>query len=253
MEPWHYLLLMAVGCVGGILNVLAGGGSLLMMPALVLLGVQGPAANGTSRVAVVAQNISAIAGFRSRGFSDFRLSLSLAACAIPGGVAGAFAGVRLEGVWFNRVLAGIMVLVMLMMASEKKSKPADKARETGAPAGPARRTAAHLLMIGVGFYGGFIQAGVGFLLMPVLHRVLGLDLVRTNMHKVFIVAGYMIPSLAVYAMNGKVLWLPGLVLAVGTSAGGWVGSHLAVKKGDPFIRIVLNVTLAILAVKLLTG
>jgi uncharacterized membrane protein YfcA len=255
MEPWQYILLAAVGIVGGVLNVLAGGGSLLMMPALVLLGIDGSVANGTSRVAVVAQNLAAITGFRRKGFSDFRLSLTLAACAIPGGVAGALAGVRLEGAWFNRTLAVIMIGVMVLMAAEKKSKGKAGAAATDAPsdAGPAagRRTAAHLLMIAVGFYGGFIQAGVGFLLMPVLHRVLGLDLVRTNMHKVFIVAGYMIPALIVYALNGKVFWALGLVLAVGTSIGGWVGSHLAVRKGDPFIRLVLNITLTALVVKLL--
>ncbi len=255
MEPWQYILLAAVGVVGGILNVLAGGGSLLMMPALVLLGVGGPVANGTSRVAVVAQNLAAITGFRRKGFSDFRLSLTLAACAIPGGVAGALAGVRLEGAWFNRTLAVIMIGVMVLMAVEKRSKPAagpeakDASPGSGSAAG--RTTAAHLLMIAVGFYGGFIQAGVGFLLMPVLHKVLGLDLVRTNMHKVFIVAGYMIPALIVYALNGKVFWTLGLVLAIGTSIGGWAGSHLAVKKGDPFIRLILNITLTALVVKLL--
>lgn len=255
MEPWQYILLAAVGVVGGILNVLAGGGSLLMMPALVLLGVGGPVANGTSRVAVVAQNLAAITGFRRKGFSDFRLSLTLAACAIPGGVAGALAGVRLEGAWFNRTLAVIMIGVMVLMAVEKRSKPAGgpeaKDDSPGSASTAGRTTAAHLLMIAVGFYGGFIQAGVGFLLMPVLHKVLGLDLVRTNMHKVFIVAGYMIPALIVYALNGKVFWTLGLVLAIGTSIGGWVGSHLAVKKGDPFIRLILNITLTALVVKLL--
>jgi len=252
MELWHYALLAAVGCVAGILNVLAGGGSLLMLPTLVLMGVSGPVANGTARVAVVIQNLSAIAGFRKKGFSDFKLSVTLAACAIPGGIAGALAGVRLEGAWFNRVLAAIMIGVMILMATEKKKKPEPvSALEDGEGPASRRTIAAHVLMVAVGFYGGFIQAGVGFLLMPVLHRVLGLDLVRTNMHKVFIVAGYMIPALVVYALNDKVLWLLGLVLSVGTSIGGWIGSHLAVRKGDPFIRVVLNIALAALVVKLL--
>lgn len=251
MEPWQYILLAVVGVIGGVLNVLAGGGSLIMMPTLIFLGLDGSVANGTSRIAVVAQNLAAICAFRNKGFSDFKLSLSLAACAIPGGVIGAMAGVKLDGVWFNRVLAVIMIGVMILMATEKKApKPAVDAPKN--PAATPRRTAvAHALMVGVGFYGGFIQAGVGFLLMPIMHKVLGLDLVRTNMHKVFIVAGYMIPALIVYAMAGKALWAVGLVLAIGTSIGGWIGSHLAVKKGDPFIRIVLNVALAALAIKLL--
>lgn len=248
MELWQYILLAMVGVVGGVLNVLAGGGSLIMMPTLILLGVNGSVANGTSRIAVVAQNLTAIFAFRKKGFSDFKLSLSLAACAIPGGVIGALAGTKLDGVWFNRILAAIMICVMVLMATEKKT-PTPAVEEAGST--PRRTAVAHLLMVGVGFYGGFIQAGVGFLLMPILHRVLRLDLVRTNMHKVFIVAGYMIPALVVYAAAGKTLWAVGLVLAIGTSIGGYVGSHLAVKKGDPFIRIVLNVALAALAIKLL--
>ena len=251
MELWQYILLAVVGVVGGILNVLAGGGSLIMMPTLILLGVNGSVANGTSRIAVIAQNLTAIYAFRKKGFSDFKFSLSLAACAIPGGMIGAFAGTKVDGMWLKRILAAIMIGVMILMATEKKKpKPA---LETPAASGPTpRRTAvAHVLMVGIGFYGGFIQAGVGFLLMPIMHRVLRLDLVRTNMHKVFIVAGYMIPALAVYAWAGKTLWVVGLVLAIGTSIGGYVGSHLAVKKGDPFIRVVLNLALAALAIKLL--
>lgn len=251
MELWQYILLAVVGVIGGILNVLAGGGSLIMMPTLIFLGLDGSVANGTSRIAVVAQNLTAICAFRNKGFSDFKLSLSLAACAIPGGVIGAMAGTKLDGVWFNRILAVIMIGVMILMATEKKApKSAAEAPGNLGPT-PRRTTVAHLLMVAVGFYGGFIQAGVGFLLMPIMHKVLRLDLVRTNMHKVFIVAGYMIPALIVYALAGKALWAVGLVLAIGTSIGGWIGSHLAVKKGDPFIRVVLNVALAALAVRLL--
>ena len=84
LELWHWLLLAAVGVVGGFLNVMAGGGALLVMPVLVLMGLPGPAANGTTRVAILAQNISATTGFRRHGFSDIRLSLTFAACAVPG-------------------------------------------------------------------------------------------------------------------------------------------------------------------------
>ena len=94
---WQAGLLTAIGVVAGFLNVMAGGGSLLTVPAMVFMGVPGPVANGTNRIAILAQNITAITTFFSKGFSDFRLSLSLAACAIPGAIAGALLGVRLEG------------------------------------------------------------------------------------------------------------------------------------------------------------
>lgn len=248
MDPWHALLLVGVGVVAGFLNVMAGGGSLLIMPVLALTGLPGPAANGTTRIAILAQNLSATAGFRRQGFSDVRLSLSLAACAVPGAALGAWFGTKLEGVWFNRVLAAVMIGVMILMATQRKP-----ANTTSPSPTPGRLLAGHLLMIVAGVYGGFIQAGVGFILMAILHRVVGLDLVRVNMHKVFIVGVYTIVAVAVFAARGHVWWLTGLVLAAGMAAGGWAGTVFAVRRGERAIRVVLYLTLTALAVKLLMG
>jgi uncharacterized membrane protein YfcA len=111
----------------------------------------------------------------------------------------------------------------------------------------------HVLMLIAGFYGGFIQAGVGFILMTILHKVMGLDLVRVNMHKVFIVAMYTVVALAIYAGRGHVLWFPGICLAAGNASGAWIGTHFAIKKGERLIRWVFNIALVALVVKLLTS
>jgi hypothetical protein len=108
-------------------------------------------------------------------------------------------------------------------------------------------------MVFVGFYGGFIQAGVGFILMAVLYDLLQLDLVRVNMHKVFIVGVYMVPSLLVFALSGEVDWLAGSLLAAGNAAGAWAGSNVAVKGGDKVIRIVFAIAVVAMAVKLAVG
>ena len=129
MSDW--LVSLALACVGvaaGWLNVLAGGGSLLTVPALMLAGLPGPIANGTNRIAILAQNTVAVSTFFRRGYSDFRLSITLAAAAIPGAVAGAFAGTRLDERWFSWMLAGVMVLVMLAM-SHKTAGAATNAQE----------------------------------------------------------------------------------------------------------------------------
>ncbi len=187
MELWQILILALVGVAAGWLNVMAGGGSLLTVPVMLFMGIPGPVANGTNRIAILAQNVTAVTAFRRRGHSDFKLSLSLAAAASLGAVAGASVGVHLDGEWFDRVLALVMVGVMLLMATGH-----DKVKPVGGDAKAKNLLAGHLLMVGAGFWGGFIQIGVGFILMPILHRVLGLDLVRVNMHKVFIV--WSIPS-----------------------------------------------------------
>lgn len=251
MEPWQLIALTALGLIAGALNVVAGGGSLLTLPAMIMMGIPGPIANGTNRVAIFAQNVTAVGGFRKKGFSDFRLSLTLSLCALPGSIAGAYLGTLMRGATFNRILAVIMLAVLAQMIWQEQAK---RRRSPSAPTrepAPARMVLGHFCMVGIGFYGGFIQAGVGFMLMAVLNNVLRLDLVRVNMHKVFIVGTYTGAALVVFVIAGKVLWLPGIALAIGNSIGGWIGSHLSVAKGEGFIRRVLYLALTAMAIRLL--
>lgn len=272
MDWWQNLLLAGVGLIAGILNVLAGGGSLIVMPTMVFLGIPGAVTNGTARVAILGQNLTAIAGFRQKGFSDFKVSFSLALCALPGTFLGAFLGTKLTGVWFNRILAGVMlsVLVTMILGQRKKKTPqqetatepaSDPGPDPASPTEPAEAAgtaaenghsvAGHLLMVLAGFYGGFIQAGVGFILIAIMNSLMKIDLVRTNMHKVFIVAIYTIAAIGIFAWQGKIHWVTGLILTAGMSAGGWIGSHLAVSKGESFIRTVLYIAIVGMSIKLL--
>ncbi len=252
MEVWQALLLMAVGGVAGFVNVMSGGGSLLTIPVMLFLGFPGPVANGTNRVAILAQNVMAVTAFFKKGFSDFRLSLSLAAAALPGAILGALIGTRLDGIWFERLIALIMIGVMILMARKQPPRPADTATAEEKP-GPSRQRLiwGHVCMVGAGFWGGFIQVGVGFILMPILHRVMGLDLVRVNMHKVFIVLFYTLSALTIFAWRVDILWIQGAALAVGNALGGWIGAHVSVQRGERVIRIVFNAVLAVFVVKLL--
>lgn len=245
---WQYLLLLTLAGVGsGWINVLAGGGSLLSVPIMIFLGLPGPVANGTNRIAIIAQNISAVASFFRQGFSDFRLSATLAGAASVGAFFGANVGVNLEGVWFNRALALIIVAVMMIMATGQ-----DAMEDKGGGDGKPRNVMlGHVLMVGAGFWGGFIQVAVGFLMMPILYRVMGLDLVRVNMHKVFIALIFSFVALGVFASKVDIAWQAGLALAAGNALGGFLGARTAVKKGAPFIKKTLYVVLAAMAVKLL--
>ena len=248
IESWQLLLLTGTAVIAGTVNVIAGGGSLLTIPIMVFLGIPGPVANGTNRIAILAQSITAVIAFFRKGYADFRLSLSLSLCAMPGTVAGALLGTRLEGVWFNRVLALVMVGVILIMQLDQDTDRPGRATGTAAP---RNLLAGHLLMVLVGCFGGFIQVGVGFIFMPVLHRVMGMDLVTANMHKVFIIGCYTIVALLIFALRVEILWLTGLCLALGSSAGAWLGTHISISKGEPVIRWVLNITLCLFIIKLL--
>ena len=248
MEPgaWGSILLISVGFASGFLNVVAGGGSTLSVPVMIFMGLPAPIANGTNRIAILAQNITAVVTFFRRGYSDFKLSLSLAICAIPGAVVGALVGVEFEGIWFNRMLAIIMFGIMLVNHLGKKKAPTRKIVTSR-----IRLVIGHLMMILVGFWGGVIQIGVGFLIMPVLSNVIGLDLIRTNMHKVFIIGTYTVVALAIFASNLEIPWMIGLALASGNMLGGYLGARISISQGDRFIRIVLNVVLTCFIVRLL--
>jgi uncharacterized membrane protein YfcA len=243
MDWMQDLSLVGIGMIAGFLNTMAGGGSLLVLPALIYYGMDGAVANGTNRVAIVAQSIASVAGFFKRGYSDTQTSMTLSLCALPGATLGAYLGTKVGGELFNRILGGLMILLIFLMSR--------KTGRSAATAQPEHPVIGHLLMIGIGFYGGFIQAGVGFFLMAALHRAMGLDLVRVNMHKVFIVGVYTFAALAIFASKGQVVWLTGVVLAAGNAIGGWIGAHYAVKKGERMILIVLNVVLAVMAIDLL--
>lgn len=262
LETWQLVMLFVVGCAAGFINVLAGGGSLMTMPLMVFMGIPGHIANGTNRVAIFAQNVSATVSFFRQGFSDFRLSLSLLACALPGTLAGALLGTHLRGRMFNQTLAVVMIAVLVSMLWPKRSKK--KQTETRSADGqpvenpaakfvPSRKRLilAHVLIMLVGFYGGVIQAGVGFIFMVILHRVLGLDLVRVNMHKVFIIGGYTVVALSVFAYQGYVYWTAGICLAVGNSLGAWIGARFAVKRGEKAIRVIFTAAIFIMALRLL--
>ncbi len=225
--------------------MLAGGGSILSVPVMLFLGLPGPVANGTNRIGIIAQNLFAVWGFFRKGFSDFRLSATLAACAAVGAFFGANLGVQLDGVWFDRTLALIMVGVLVIMLTGFGQKPTAVGGQT------KNLVLGHLLFIGAGFWGGFIQIGVGLIQLPILNRVMGLDLVRANMHKVFIALVFSFVSLGVFASQVKIEWTLGVALAAGYAVGGWLGANSAIAGGEALIKRVFYVAVAAMVVKLL--
>lgn len=253
VELWQLALLTGTGVVAGIINVMAGGGSLMSIPVMLFLGVPGPVANGTNRISIIAQNIVAVRTFFRRGVSDFKLSLTLAAAATPGAILGALVGVRLDGVWFDRVLAIVMlgVLILMQLPSGKRTAEAGGEGSSSLPLTRKRLILGHIMMFGAGCWGGFIQVGVGFILMPILHRVMGMDLVQTNMHKVFIAMSYNLAAIFIFAAAVSIHWQFGLALALGNAIGGYFGARFSVQGGERWIKRVFTLVLLAFVAKLL--
>jgi uncharacterized membrane protein YfcA len=241
------LLLFGVGTIAGFMNVMAGGGSSLTVSALIFIGLESAMANGTNRIAIVLQNVFAVLSFRKREFHEFKESFRLSAFTLPGAIAGALLANITPSAWFKRILAVILfgiVCSMLFFPSKKNNQKRTTVKGT-------HTWLIYPTMFGIGLYGGFIQVGVGFLFMAALHHILKLDLVYVNMHKVFIVFVYTIPTLLVFMWYGNVDWILGACLAAGNAFGAWWGAHFAVKGGEKIIRYILALAILIISGKLL--
>ena len=239
------ILLFVIALISGFINVGAGGGSSLTLPMLIFLGLDSALANGTNRVGILMQNISAIYSFKRSNFSQFKLSLKLSLLTLPGAIAGAVLAVKLNDQLFQKILGVVMILIIISMFLPK-------ARNTKeGEDGQKISWSVYLSMFGIGFYGGFLQVGVGFMIMASLQHLMKLNLVFVNMHKVFIVLVFTLPALAIFAFTGNVNWFWGIVLGTGTALGGWWSAKLSVKKGEKLIKVVLVAAILIMALKLL--
>jgi uncharacterized membrane protein YfcA len=236
-----YVLLVAAGVVASILNVVAGGGSFLTLPILIFLGLPSVVANGTNRVGVLMQNVSAIWGFHSAGVLDWRWALTASVPALVGSAVGTWAALYVGDELFRRILAIVMVVITVttLFAPDPRADTARSSRSWAVAAG--------FLLVGI--YGGFLQAGVGFLVLAITTWS-GMDLVRGNAIKVVSVMLLTILSLAIFAMNGSIHWPMGIALAVGNTLGALIGVRLAVTKGHRWLKGVVTATIIVFAIRL---
>lgn len=241
------VLLFLAGSAAGTLNVLAGGGSLLTVPVLIFLGLPPTVANGTNRVAILAQNIGASWSFHRKGKLDPRWLRAALAPTLAGAILGAWAATRVSDDQFQRALAIAMIGMAVWMIVRRPGAGADEAAPVPAP--PSSRPLLHLAWFAVGLYGGFIQAGLGFVILAVVSAA-GLDLVRGNALKVTLVLAFTPFALLVFALDGLVDWRFGAALALGNLAGGQVGVHLTVLKGQAWVRHVVVVSVVAFAIRL---
>jgi len=221
------LSLLAVGFVSSALNVIAGGGSFLTLPLLLYLGLPAPAANATNRVGVLTQNVAAVWGFHRHR------------------VLGAWLALGVDDREFRRLLAIVMVALSLWTLVDASGRALRTAQ------GFATRP--WLVKLGfffVGVYGGFIQAGIGFLVLA-LTTLAGFDLVRGNAIKVLAILLQTLVALAVFLTAGQVRWTEGFVLALGSVLGSLLGVRLAVLKGHRWLRVVVTVSMVVFALRLL--
>ncbi len=247
MEFWTLVLILVAGFAAGCINTIAGGGSLITLPVLIFAGLPSAVANGTNRIAIVGQGITSILGYRSKGIkSGEPYSIWLGISAMAGAFIGAYLAVDIKDQLFNRILAIVMIFVVISLFINPKS-PIGNHEEL---MDKKRRIWSVLVFFFIGIYGGFIQAGIGYLIMASLTWINRLDLVRVNAIKVVVVLILTLSALGVFIWEGKIDWYYGLVLTVGNMAGGWFSSRWSVAKGEAWIKRFVLVTVVAMAIKL---
>lgn len=244
-EWTNYLILFAVGSIAGTLNVIAGGGSFLTLPVLIFLGLPATIANGTNRVGILMQSVGAVWGFHRYRVLDWHSMLWAALPATLGAVLGTWVALVVEEEAFQKILAFLMIAVTLWTLWDPlKRRSAGQEELRKAPL-----YALAFAFFGVGIYGGFVQAGVGFLILGA--TTLGnLDLVKGNAVKVLTVLALTVVSLSIFVSQGKVHWPIGFTLAAGTMLGGLLGVRLTVLKGHAWVKAVVTGAVIVLALKL---
>ena len=244
--PWEYPFLVLLGFIVSIINTMAGGASIITLPILIFLGLPSNVANGTNRIGLMMTAFSANMGFKSKGISTFPFSAYTGMFALIGSVIGAHIAVEINDETFNKILSIIMILVITIIIFKPRIINKNlSVRLTGKHLGISC-----IVFFFIGLYGGFINAGIGFVIMLFLHYYNRLNLIRVNATKVVIVLVYTIGAFLTFFFNGLVDLPYGLCLGLGTLIGGWNASRFSVEKGEGVIKIFLVISALIIAIKL---
>lgn len=239
-----WLLLASGGLVAGIVNTLAGGGSLLTVPLLVFLGLPATTANGTNRIGVLFQNLVSTLRFRSEGLDGLRGATPILAAVVVGSIIGATIASLLPAEIFRRVFGVAMVLMLYPMLRTTRKRSSER------PPAPRAGWLNQVIFFSIGLYGGAIQAGVGIFLIAALARS-GLDLVRANAIKVVIIGVLTLVAVPVFILQDQVDWPMASALVVGFGIGGELGARAALIGGERLIRPVLILSVLALSGRML--
>lgn len=235
-------LLGVAALVAGVINSMAGGGSLLVIPLLIAYGLPPSIANGTLRLGILSNAGISILTFRREGLREGRAAASLLLPLLIGTGVGAWLATRVPDAHLRLVFGGLLALWAVLLVI----RPGRFLREQGEPHPPS--IGVLLVTVAVGVYGGFLQAGVGFPLLALGVLGLGRSTVEANAIKAILVTAYTVLALGIFIAADQVAWVPAVAAAIGGAAGGWIGARWQVRSGVGLVRWVLVVSVAAAAI-----
>lgn len=232
LEYGFYLI---AGILAGVINTLAGGASVFTLSILLFFGMPASIANGTNRLGILFQNLAGTLTFQRTGILNTRESLPFVIPSLFGAIFGAILAVRLDAQNMEYIVGTLMIFMLFTILKKPKTKPQLSHRQKKYF---VRNT---ITFFAIGFYGGFVQAGIGLVLIVALTQMTGFSLIRGNAIKMLIIFLYTVPVIGIFIYQGQIEWIPAIWLAVGQVLGTHLTGKYAVKSSgeSPWIRLVL--------------
>ncbi|MEQ1509299.1 MAG: TSUP family transporter [Sphingopyxis sp.] len=246
IEPWIYAALTAVAVLTGFIDAIAGGGGLIMLPALLYAGLPPHMVLGTNKLQSTFGCAIATRNYHRAGLFTVRPNIAAMALVFVGAGAGALLVQRFTADALRLIVPLLLIAVALYTLLSPQMNDDDRhARLSVRGYAPVAGS--------IGFYDGFFGPGTGQFFAATLVAFRGLGLTRaTGLTKLFNLTSN-VASVIIFALGGQMVWLLGLSMAAGAMAGAWIGSHSATRFGAKLIRpLFLTISLA-LTIRLVWG
>jgi len=244
IEPWVYPVLTVVAVLTGFVDSIAGGGGLIMMPALLFAGVPPINALATNKLQSMFGTATAFANYARKGLVDWRSNWLSVVLIFVAASAGVIVVQSVDSKALALVIPLLLMAVALYVLVSPRMSDEDAHQRVSAKAYAPIGAA-------IGFYDGFFGPGTGSFFTTTLVALRGLGLTRaTALTKLFNLTSN-IAAVLLFAIGGHMYWLLGLCMAAGAMLGGWIGSHTAMRFGASVIRPLLVILSLALTARLL--
>ncbi len=237
-------LLFGTALIAGCIDAIAGGGGLLTVPALLATGMPPAMALGTNKLQGCFGSFSASIHFVRAKAVDFRRFWPAMLASLIGGACGALAVQAIDASFLKKVIPWLLIGIALYMLFARRVGEIEQHQRISIPA------FAFTVGFGVGFYDGFFGPGTGTFFAIGCVALLGLTLPVATAHSKLLNFACNFAALIFFIIGGKVLWLPGGVMAAGQFIGGQVGARLVFAGGAKLVRVVLVVMSVAISLKL---
>ncbi|MDT7808949.1 MAG: uncharacterized protein QOJ70_2762 [Acidobacteriota bacterium] len=237
---WQELVIAGAAFAAGLINSIAGGGTLVSFPALLWMGRDPVLANATSTVALWPASLAGVYGFRRELKGGARLFLLFGAPSLVGGVLGAVLLLRTPSQTFARLVPFLILFAtMLLAAQEPLSRRMRGEDQDERPPTRAWWVGAVVFQFFVGVYGGYFGAGIGILMLAALGLLGFTDIHRMNALKNLLAICINGVAAVYFIASGACVWSDVLVMMFAAVAGGYSGARLAYRLGQRFVRLAV--------------